>query len=231
MELMPTIGSIERIATISGGVLYAIAALLLVALTVIVERTWALTWAARAGAKLTERLRATPRIDTRDVESLRKRYAQVPHAALLAVLLEHPDLRGREQLLGLLDEALMLQVPRVDRGLWLLDTIVTLGPLLGLLGTIIGIFSAFQVLGNPGTVPAQVTSGVAEALIATAAGLLLAIIGLIFFNGLQKRVRVVVQQMETIKLILVNRLAVHACNPVYETPARDGRDVTLREAN
>lgn len=66
MELMPTLGSLERIATISGGVLYVIAALLLVALTVIVERTWALTWAARAGARLAERLRATPRIDARD---------------------------------------------------------------------------------------------------------------------------------------------------------------------
>ncbi|WP_293029556.1 MotA/TolQ/ExbB proton channel family protein [Pandoraea sp.] len=68
-------------------------------------------------------------------------------------------------------------------------------------------FNAFQVLSNPGNAPTQVTGGVAQALIATASGLFVAMIGLVFFNGLHNRVRVVVHQLETLKAALVNRIA------------------------
>jgi biopolymer transport protein ExbB len=68
-------------------------------------------------------------------------------------------------------------------------------------------FNAFQVLSDPGNAPTQVTGGVAEALIATASGLFVAMIGLVFFNGLHNRVRAVVHQLETLKVALVNRLA------------------------
>jgi biopolymer transport protein ExbB len=87
-----------------------------------------------------------------------------------------------------------------------LDTAVTLAPLLGLFGTIVGMFDAFQVLSNPGNAPTQVTGGVAEALISTASGLFVAMLGLVFFNGLHSRVRLVVHQLDTLKAALVNRL-------------------------
>jgi biopolymer transport protein ExbB len=115
--------------------------------------------------------------------------------------------RGREALDGALDEVIMREAPGIDRFLWVLDTIVTLAPLLGLFGTIIGMFNAFQVLSNPGNAPTQVTGGVAEALIATASGLFVAMIGLVFFNGLHNRVRLAVHQLETLKASLVNRIA------------------------
>ena len=50
-------------------------------------------------------------------------------------------------------------------------------------------FNAFQVLGKPGSAPTDITAGVAEALIATAAGLFIAIVGIVFFNALHARVR------------------------------------------
>jgi biopolymer transport protein ExbB len=71
----------------------------------------------------------------------------------------------------------------LNRGLWVLETIVTAAPLLGLLGTITGMMQAFKVIGNSALVaPTQVTSGVAQALIATALGLLIAILALFGFN-------------------------------------------------
>ena len=115
----------------------------------------------------------------------------------------------------------MREAPRVDRFLWLLDTIVTLAPLLGLFGTIVGMFNAFQVLSNPGNAPTQVTGGVAEALIATASGLFVAMIGLVFFNGLHNRVRLVMHQLETLKAALVNQLTGvphESLKEVRETP-------------
>jgi biopolymer transport protein ExbB len=87
-----------------------------------------------------------------------------------------------------------------------LDTAVTLAPLLGLLGTIIGMFHAFQILGDQSSAPSAVTGHVAEALVATAAGLSIAIIGLVLFNGLQQRVRLVLHQMESVKVMALNRL-------------------------
>ncbi|WP_242470912.1 MotA/TolQ/ExbB proton channel family protein [Thiocystis violacea] len=66
-------------------------------------------------------------------------------------------------------------------------------------------FHAFHVLAEPGASPHAVTGGVAEALVATAAGLLIAVIGLVFFNGLNERVRLALHQLETLKVMLVNR--------------------------
>jgi biopolymer transport protein ExbB len=71
----------------------------------------------------------------------------------------------------------------LGRGLWMLETIVTAAPLLGLLGTITGMMESFKVIGVGGLVaPSRVTSGVAQALIATALGLLIALFALFAFN-------------------------------------------------
>ena len=71
----------------------------------------------------------------------------------------------------------------LSRGLWVLETVVTAAPLMGLLGTITGMMQAFKVIGGAGLVaPTQVTAGVAQALIATALGLLIALIALFAFN-------------------------------------------------
>src|SRR5947208_3276532 len=71
----------------------------------------------------------------------------------------------------------------IDRGLWVHETVVTAAPLMGLLGTIMGMMAAFKVIGGSGLVaPTQVTSGVAQALISTALGLLIALPALFGFN-------------------------------------------------
>jgi len=196
-----------HLAAASGGLLYVILLVLLVTLTVIVERTWSLARIVGAGERLAETVANAPGLDRNALTALKDRHRGYPHTALLSVPLAYPDVRDPDQLAQLLEEAFMLQAPQIDKYLWILDTSVTLAPLLGLLGTIVGLFEAFQVLGNPNTAPVQVTSGIAEALVATAAGLLVAIIGLVFFNALNKRVRVVVHQMETLKVMLVNRFS------------------------
>ena len=77
------------------------------------------------------------------------------------------------------------ELKRFSQGLSTLDTIITLAPLLGLLGTVTGMIRAFGLLGNTELeAPTVITGGISEALIATAFGLLIAIIALIPFNYL-----------------------------------------------
>ncbi|MEY4941365.1 MAG: hypothetical protein RIQ93_3100 [Verrucomicrobiota bacterium] len=81
------------------------------------------------------------------------------------------------------------ELSRFQQGMATLDTVITSAPLLGLLGTVTGMMKTFGALGggDVGGAAAQITGGVAEALIATACGLLIAIMGLLPFNYLNAR--------------------------------------------
>lgn len=200
------ISHITHLANDSGGVLYVIVLMLFIALTIIIER---LSFLHRATGTTRAALEQIDALDTLDAAKLAicvEQFAGQPAERVLSVAARLAGRASREELDASLEETIMREAPRVDRFLWLLDTIVTLAPLLGLFGTIVGMFNAFQVLSNPGNAPTQVTGGVAEALIATASGLFVAMIGLVFFNGLHNRVRIVIHQLETLKAALVNRL-------------------------
>jgi biopolymer transport protein ExbB len=198
---------IADLANDSGGVLYVIVLLLFVALTIIIERLSFLHRATGGTRAALEHIDTLDALDASKLAMCAEQFAGQPVERVLTAAARLAGRASREELDALLEETIMREAPRVDRFLWLLDTIVTLAPLLGLFGTIVGMFNAFQVLSNPGNAPTQVTGGVAEALIATASGLFVAMIGLVFFNGLHNRVRMVVHQLETLKTALVNRLA------------------------
>jgi biopolymer transport protein ExbB len=79
-------------------------------------------------------------------------------------------------------------ITEIKRGLWILGTIGSLAPFIGLFGTVWGILRSFHDMATQGSGGfAVVASGISEALVATAAGLLVAIIALAFFNWLQVR--------------------------------------------
>ncbi|CAB3772546.1 MotA/TolQ/ExbB proton channel family protein [Paraburkholderia humisilvae] len=196
-----------HLASDSGGVLYVIVFMLFVALTVIIER---LSFLHRATGSTRMALKQIDAVDTLDASKLvtcAAKFSGQPAERVLTAAAHLAGRASREDLDSSLEETVMREAPRVDRFLWVLDTVVTLAPLLGLFGTIVGMFNAFQVLSNPGNAPTQVTGGVAEALVATASGLFVAMFGLVFFNALQNRVRTLMHQLETLKAALVNRLA------------------------
>jgi len=103
------------------------------------------------------------------------------------------------------DEALAIE-GSLARGLWVLETIVTAAPLLGLLGTIYGMIHAFNLFGTHGLVdPKGVTSGVAQALIATALGLMIALVALFGFNYFSRLQARTLDRMERIGTRLLDR--------------------------
>lgn len=102
-----------------------------------------------------------------------------------------------------------LELKNFNRGLSVLDTVITLAPLLGLLGTVTGMIGAFGLLGESELgAPTAITGGIAEALIATAFGLGIAILSLIPFNYLNARLEEARHEIEDaasqLELLLLN---------------------------
>lgn len=98
---------------------------------------------------------------------------------------------------GAMEAAGIAELSVMKRGMVALDTIITLAPLLGLLGTILGMINSFQIMAISGLgQPHAVTGGVAEALIATAAGITIAVITLIPYNYFLARIE---QETEVIE--------------------------------
>ena len=89
------------------------------------------------------------------------------------------------------------ELARLRRYLPVLDTVITLSPLLGLLGTVTGMIGAFGIMAQAGlNQPTAITGGVAEALIATAAGLGVAIVALVPYNFFQRRAEAMAETIE-----------------------------------
>jgi biopolymer transport protein ExbB len=92
---------------------------------------------------------------------------------------------------------------KVSARLWILDTIVTAAPLLGLLGTIFGIMETFNALAAGGVSdPAAVSRGIGTALVATAIGIATALLGLLGNNVLNRRAQVMTEDFKALLLSL-----------------------------
>lgn len=90
------------------------------------------------------------------------------------------------------------QIARLKLRLSYLSTIVTIAPLLGLLGTVLGMIKTFNVLALSSGQPGIITGGVGEALIATAAGLCVAIVAALFHSYFSERLEEVITELEVV---------------------------------
>ena len=96
-----------------------------------------------------------------------------------------------------LEAAALFEIEKMKRFLAVLDTIITAAPLLGILGTVSGIIISFDLLGDAGIEdPKAITGGIAQALITTAAGLSIAIVTLLPYNALIRKVEKVTRHLE-----------------------------------
>jgi len=169
-----------------GIVMYPLLACSLVSLTVILERS--LFW-------IREKRRGDDSLVNEVLELARlRKYEEIRTSAqdatdyVVKVLV--CGLVHREYSLSkAMEMAALEEIKRMKRYLPVLDTMITAAPLLGILGTVIGIIHSFDMLGQAGIQdPQAVTSGIAQALLTTAAGLLIAIFTLFPYNYFMSKV-------------------------------------------
>jgi biopolymer transport protein ExbB len=168
-----------------GPIMWPILIVSIIGLTVVIERIfwWAGRW-FRRDPKLIEKVFTA--IETGDVAEASRlsRGSRDPVLRMMWNGLNHQH----ASLQGALQVAAGIEIKRAGRFLVVMDTLVTLAPLLGLLGTITGLIRSFSFLGNEELAVQAVTGGIAEALIATACGLGIAIFSLVPFNFFTSRV-------------------------------------------
>jgi biopolymer transport protein ExbB len=109
-----------------------------------------------------------------------------------------------------MESAAAEEIKRMRRFTTVLDTMITVAPLLGIFGTVIGIITSFELLGASGIEhPQAVTAGIAQALITTAAGLGIAILSVFPFNYFNSRVEnatLIIEKYATSLEIVYERL-------------------------
>jgi biopolymer transport protein ExbB len=170
----------------------------IVGFTFIVERGFALRWNHVVPPEITAAVESCQTAE--DVPMLRRVCEQhdAPLSRLLLMAAGRLDWPKDENVDALQTRA-RREIVKLERGLVVLEIIVGIAPLLGLVGTIVGMMSAFRDIGPMGQAEtAKLAQGIATILQATLAGLLIAIPSLIFWSYYSKKVEMLAVEMETL---------------------------------
>ncbi|HTR05559.1 MAG TPA: MotA/TolQ/ExbB proton channel family protein [Paraburkholderia sp.] len=182
---------------LGGWVIYPLSVLAIVAIAIVIDRAYVFLRFARTpdtGARVPAAAGMSPEPVIEALDLLPARHVL---RRLSVPLADRPDVPiwYRESK----TEAIAATIERdMSKGFWVLETIVTAAPLLGLLGTIVGMMHSFQLFGGNGLVnPGGVTGGVAQSLVATAVGLVVALFSLFAFNYFSRRLERLMDELES----------------------------------
>jgi biopolymer transport protein ExbB len=197
-----------------GPVMYPLLACSVLALTVIIER--ALFWIRedmRRNQALVDQVLELCRLG--NWEELRN---QVKGSMDYVVRILVSGILHREFSMGkAMETAAADEIQRMRRYLIILDTMITIAPLLGIFGTVTGIITSFELLGTGGIQnPQAVTAGIAQALITTAAGLAIAIPSVFaynHFNARAEKAALTIEKYATSLEIVYEKLTQKPCSP------------------
>jgi biopolymer transport protein ExbB len=168
---------------------YPLLALSVIGLAVILERAWALRNIVGTTADLALAVgRSLASFDLAGALKTCRGAAPCPAQRIFTRLLEAGSGRSADELKRVAEDGQYEEVQRLSASLWVLGTIGSSAPFIGLFGTVVGIIKAFQSMAVTGAGGfTVVAAGISEALIATALGLGVAIIALMFYNYFQSR--------------------------------------------
>src|SRR5215813_12391845 len=161
---------------------YPLILLSIISVTVVLERLWSLKNIGSVTLRITESLLEPIKKGQRDLAiAICKQNSQSPAARIFLHVLEREGSQGIDTASTFATEAMFEETQKLKKHLWILGTVASSAPFIGLLGTVVGIIKAFESM-------AVVAAGISEALVATALGLAVAIIAVIFYNYFQTRI-------------------------------------------
>lgn len=169
---------------------YPLIILSVISLTVVFERLWSLRNIGSMTLRVTDSILDPIKKGQRDLAiAICKQNSHSPAGRIFLNVLER-DLGARSEAANsIATEAMFEETQKLKKHLWILGTVASSAPFIGLLGTVVGIIKSFESMAIAGTGGfAVVAAGISEALVATALGLAVAIIAVIFYNYFQTRI-------------------------------------------
>jgi biopolymer transport protein ExbB/TolQ len=189
---MDNTNTLDLVALIRQGAIstYPLIACSVILLGIVLERAWSLRGIVRSTARLTrEVVPVLGRGDWQGALEVVRRHRACPARRVFTDLIENERGLPMPDLERVATERNFEEVQGAGSNLWVLGTIGSAAPFIGLFGTVLGIIRAFHAIALAGTGGfAVVASGISEALIATALGLAVGIIAVICYNYFQSRV-------------------------------------------
>jgi biopolymer transport protein ExbB len=174
------------------------------ALAISLERFWSLRTARVAPPDLLAKVWSWIKSNQLDAAKLKELRAESPLGEILAAGLLNSK-HGRDIMKESIEEAASHVIHDLERYLSLLGTIAVISPLLGLLGTVVGIIEAFMAVTNSGGLndPAMLAGGISKALITTAGGIVVAIPAMVMHRYFTRHITTITVEMEqqAIKLV------------------------------
>jgi biopolymer transport protein ExbB len=169
---------------------YPLIVLSIVSLTVVFERLWSLKNISSVTVRVTESLSEPIKKGQRDLAvAICKQNAHTPAGRIFLNVLSREGTHKLDVANAFAAEAIFEETQKLKKHLWVLGTVASSAPFIGLLGTVVGIIKSFESMAIAGTGGfAVVAAGISEALVATALGLGVAIIAVMFYNYFQTRI-------------------------------------------
>lgn len=194
-----------------GPVMYLIIILSIIALGIVIERIYNFNRARIDSQKFMDQIISSLKRNKiiEAIEMCSQTPGPIAHI-IKAGILKHD--RSKPEIKEAVDEAAQLEIPRLEKRLPILATIAHIAPLLGLLGTVNGMIKAFQIIQQKAFTmtpvnPGDLSGGIWESLLATLAGLSVAIPTYVAYNYLINQVDALVFDMERSATDLVNLLS------------------------
>jgi biopolymer transport protein ExbB len=169
---------------------YPLIILSIISVTVVFERLWSLRNIKSTTLRIAESLVDPVQKGQRDLAlAICKQNSHCPAGRIFHSVLERAESDRPETGSNVAVEAMFEETQHLRKHLWILGTVASSAPFIGLFGTVVGIIKAFESMAVSGTGGfAVVAAGISEALVATALGLGVAIIALVFYNYFQTRI-------------------------------------------
>ncbi len=178
----------------------------IVAVAVIIERSWTLKRKKILNPEIISILDQIKNREDLHLATSVCEKADGPFSRVVLTCLKNTDLPP-DDLRALLEDEGRQQVRYLERGLGTLETVAGIAPLMGLLGTVLGMIKVFEVIQTLGVGQAKALSGgISVALITTAAGLFIGIPVLIAYNYFNHRSQSLILDMEKYVLLLLNKI-------------------------